>query len=104
MVIMILKKENDLVIQQILTEVNQTHKTRQDIYAQLDHELGRSVVSFFTSFRYPVMIENTDADMLEGILQKMDLSKGLALLISSPGGDGLSRRILQRRGGQYPAR
>lgn len=28
--------------------------------------------------------------MLEGILQKMDLSKGLALFIDSPGGDGLA--------------
>jgi len=84
------KKENNLVIQQISTEENQTHKTRQNIYAQLDRKLGRPVVSFFTSFRYPVMIENTDADMLEGVLQKMDLSKGLALVISSPGGDGLA--------------
>ncbi|GCC10855.1 serine dehydrogenase proteinase [archaeon] len=36
------------------------------------------------------MIEDADADMLEGVLQKMDLSSGLVLLISSPGGDGLA--------------
>lgn len=36
------------------------------------------------------MIEDADADMLEGVLQKTDLSKGLALVISSPGGFGLT--------------
>ncbi|HEV7937735.1 MAG TPA: hypothetical protein VGP18_06895 [Solirubrobacteraceae bacterium] len=36
------------------------------------------------------MIQDDDADMLEGVLQSLDLSKGLALLISSPGGDGLA--------------
>lgn len=36
------------------------------------------------------MIDDADADMLEGILQKLDLTNGLALLISSPGGSGLA--------------
>jgi len=36
------------------------------------------------------MIEDADADMLEGFLQNMDLSKGLALMINSPGGSGLA--------------
>jgi len=36
------------------------------------------------------MIEDNDADMLEGILQKCDLSKGFALVLSSPGGSGLA--------------
>ncbi|MCD6542145.1 MAG: hypothetical protein J7K38_02345, partial [Thermoplasmata archaeon] len=36
------------------------------------------------------MIEDSDADMLEGIFQKTDLSRGFALLLSSPGGDGLA--------------
>jgi ClpP class serine protease len=37
-----------------------------------------------------VMLEDGDAEMLEGVLQKMDLTKGLALMICSPGGDGLA--------------
>jgi ClpP class serine protease len=78
------------VIQQVLTEQNQGHETRKKIFIELEKSLNRPVVSFFTSFRYPVMIEDTDADMLEGVLQKIDLSNGLALIISSPGGDGLA--------------
>ncbi len=36
------------------------------------------------------MLTTLDADMLESALQKLDLSKGLALVVSSPGGDGLA--------------
>ncbi len=46
--------------------------------------------SFFTSFLHPVMIVDKDADMLEGVLQKIDLSKGLVLVLNSPGGDILA--------------
>lgn len=84
------EKEVELVIQQVMTEQNQGHETRKGIFVELEKELKRPVVSFFTSFKFPGMIEDTDADMLEGILQKTDLSSGLVLFISSPGGDGLS--------------
>lgn len=86
---MVQKKEHP-VIQQVLTEQRQGHPTRKRLFIELEKLLGRPVVSFFTSFRYPVMIEDNDADMLEGILQKMDLTNGLALVINSPGGDGLA--------------
>lgn len=36
------------------------------------------------------MMEDTDVDILAGVLQMLDLSSGLVLMISSPGGDGLS--------------
>lgn len=85
------KKELEPVIfQQVMIEQNQGHETRRRIFVELEKELKRPVVSFFTSFSFPVMIENTDSDMLEGVLQKMDLSQGLILFISSPGGDGLA--------------
>jgi len=84
------KKELEPVIQQVMTEQNQGHETRKRIFIELEKELKIPVASFFTSFRFPVMIEDVDADMLEGVLQKMDLSSGLVLFISSPGGDGLS--------------
>ncbi len=73
-----------------MQEENQGHDTRKHIYIQLEKKLNRPIVSYFTSFTHPVMIEDEDADMLEGILQKTDLSKGLTLIISSPGGDGLA--------------
>lgn len=78
------------VIQRVMTEQGQEHKTRQSIFVELEKELQRPVVSFFTSFVFPVMIEDADADMLEGVLQKIDLSNGLVLFISSPGGDGIA--------------
>jgi hypothetical protein len=36
------------------------------------------------------MIEDGDAEMLEGVMQVCDFSKGLALIINSPGGIGLA--------------
>lgn len=85
-----MKKKDHLVFQQVSREQAQAHETRQPLFKRLAKELGRPVVSFFTSFRYPVMIEDGDAAMLEGVLQKMDLADGFALVISSPGGDGLA--------------
>ena len=78
------------VISQVLREQNQEPSTRRNLLIDLERELMRPVVSFFTSFHYAVMIEDKDVDMLEGILQKIDLSKGLALMINSPGGNGLA--------------
>jgi ATP-dependent protease ClpP protease subunit len=91
-----MKTNHDIpVYQHVLTEQNQGHETRQKLFIDLEKELGMPIVSFFTSFHFPVMIEDTDADMIEGLLQKIDLSKGLALFINSPGGIGLSaERIL----------
>jgi len=84
------KKSETLVFQKISTEQAQAHPTRQPLFSQLEKLFERPVVSFFTSFRFPVMIDDSDAGMLEGVLQKMDLKKGLVLVISSPGGDGLA--------------
>ena len=83
-------KEDKLIIQQVAEERYQGHSTRKHLYLELEKQIGIPIISFFTSFRYPVMIEDSDADMLEGIFQKTDLSKGFALLLSSPGGDGLA--------------
>jgi hypothetical protein len=82
--------KTDPVAQSVLREKGQDHETRKSLFRSLERSLGRPVVSFFTSFNFPVAIEDADADMLEGVLQKLDLSKGLALVISSPGGDGLA--------------
>jgi len=78
------------VFRQVLIEMNQGHETRQGLLADLETSLGRTVISYFTSFSMPVMIDDSDVDMLEGILQRADLSNGLALLLSSPGGETLA--------------
>lgn len=79
----------ELVVQQINQERMQGHRTRQHLYEQVERVLRKPLVCLATSFCYPVMLEDRDADMLEGVLQKTDLSSGLALLVNSPGGDGL---------------
>jgi hypothetical protein len=81
---------NDPVIVQVMNEQSQGPNTRTKLFAALEKEIKRPVISFFTSFRYPVSIEDADADMLEGVLRKMDLSNGFALIINSPGGDGIA--------------
>lgn len=82
--------EKRLIIEKVYEEQFQRHGTRKELYFQVEENIGIPIVSFFTSFRYPVMIENSDADMLEGILRESDLSKGFALILSSPGGDSLA--------------
>ncbi|MCX6653128.1 MAG: hypothetical protein NT137_07255 [Methanomassiliicoccales archaeon] len=74
----------------ILEEKFQGHETRVQLYDDLEKELEMPVVSFFTSFVYPVMIQDGDADMLETVLHKTDMTRGFTLLINSPGGDGLA--------------
>lgn len=64
--------------------------TRQALLKRLSKRLNMQFVSFFTSFRYPVLIETGDADMIEDVLQHTDLSKGLCLVLNSPGGDALA--------------
>lgn len=79
-----------------MAEKTQGQETRKKYFIKLEKELKRPVLSFFTSFSYPVMVDDTDADMLEGILQKMDLSNGLVLIINSPGGSGLAAERIIR--------
>lgn len=86
-----MSKNNSIpFFQKVMTEVNQGHETRKKLFAEIESELTLPVISYFTSFNYPVMIEDSDADILEGLLQKMDLTNGLALLINSPGGIGIA--------------
>ncbi len=83
-------RNRDPVLKKVLIERNQAHETRKDIIVRLERKLKRPVVSFFTSFKFPVMIEDDDADMLEGILQTVDLAEGFVLVVNSPGGRGLA--------------
>lgn len=87
---------NDPVISAIQTEANQRHDTRRGLLVSIGNELERPVVAFFTSFRFPVALDDQDVQMLEDLLRTLDLSKGLAVMVSSPGGSGLAaERIVQ---------
>jgi hypothetical protein len=84
------------VFSRVLEEENQHHTTRRALFVQLEKLLRRTVVTCFTSFRYRVQLDDSDADMLEEALRHTDLSRGLAVIISSPGGDGLAtQRIIK---------
>lgn len=60
------------------------------LYRRIERLLGRPIVAYYTSSIYPVMMTDDDADVLESALQSIDVSKGVALLLSSRGGDGLA--------------
>src|SRR5579863_8944847 len=81
---------SESVIGQIRSEEGQLPQTRAPLFRTLERSLKRPVLAFFTSFVHPVSISQIDVDILESILQSMDLSKGLAIMISSPGGDGIA--------------
>ena len=81
---------NNLVISKVLDERNQRHSTRRQLFTELEEQIGRPVVTFFTSFRYPAAIDDSDVEMLEDSLRTLNLSKGVAIMISSPGGSGLA--------------
>lgn len=69
----------------------QTPASRRPLFTKVSRALqGRAVVTFFTSFRHPVQIDDDDCDMLQSVLQETDLSKGLVLMVNSPGGDPLA--------------
>src|SRR6185437_15766458 len=74
-------------------EMSQQPQTRRKFFTTIERAKeieGRSLVTFFTSFNHPVQIEDADCDALEALLQKLDLSQGLVLMVSSPGGNGLA--------------
>lgn len=74
------------VILRVITEESQQQETRKSLYDAIEQIIERPLLAYFTSFTQPVKIESSDVDMIEGILQTMDLTKGLAVIISSPGG------------------
>ena len=92
-----LKKKRANTFQGVLEEVSQSHPIRKSIYTELENSLNSKkgkpykVVAFFTSFKFPVLLSDQDADMLEEVLQNSDIKdKQLMLLLNSPGGDALA--------------
>lgn len=81
------------VFKRLLQEIHQGHELRRNIYSKLEVALGgeHRVVSVFTSFRYPVILEDSDADMLEEVLSTTDLDgRRLMVVLNCPGGDGMA--------------
>lgn len=84
------KPLSESVYSLVLRERNQGHESRKPLIRKIESELRCAVLTFFTSFRAPVVISDQDADVIEDMLRTADLSRGLAFIISSPGGSGLA--------------
>jgi hypothetical protein len=91
-----IEQTNAPTFQKVKEEQGQYHPTRKSLYKKIEKIIGLPVISYCTSFVYPVMIEDNDAEMLEALLRACDLSKGVALLINSPGGSGLAAERIIR--------
>jgi hypothetical protein len=88
---------SDPIQHRLVDELFQRPITRQKLIRQIEENLaGRAVVTFFTSFHHQVIIEDSDADMLESMLQCVDTGKGLCLILNSPGGDALAAERIIR--------
>lgn len=83
-------KNAPLTLQLISQEEHQAHATRLKLYADLRKRIGKPILAYYTSFNHPVMIDDSDAGMIEAVLQRSDIRNGFCLLLSSPGGDGLA--------------
>ena len=81
---------SQVIPEKIQSEVSQDSTTRAGLIKKLEKISGRKLVSFFTSFKYPASILDNDAQLLENLLLNADLSNGLTLMLSSPGGSGLA--------------
>ena len=83
--------DGDPTVVKLLRETRQSSQMRVPLLKRLQALWGdRLVLVFFTSFSQPVIIDDQDADIIEGVLQKSDLRRGLSLVINSPGGSGLA--------------
>ncbi len=79
------------VYDEVDAERYQTSATRRAYYRKLSTLFGgRAVISLFTSFSYDVQLEHDDCDSLLNVLHQTNLSKGIVLLVNSPGGDILA--------------
>ena len=58
---------SDPVSSIVQTERTQGHPTRRRLFVDLGTQIGRTVVTFFTSFRYPVALGDEDVEMVEGL-------------------------------------
>ena len=83
-------------LSKLTNELAQSPKIRQELLRRLSSQIGRTVITLFTSFRYPVTLDSGDADLLEEILHATNLHNGLCLVLNSIGGDSIAaERIVQ---------
>jgi ClpP class serine protease len=69
---------------------------RRGLLRQLEDALKRTVITYFTSHKHPVTIDQTDADMLEELMRQTNFHNGLCLILDTPGGDAISAERIVR--------
>jgi hypothetical protein len=75
----------------VFDERHQTATTRRDLISEIGEALdNRCVLVFYTSFVHDVLISDGDVAIIEDALMGSDLSRGLVLIVNSPGGFSLS--------------
>ena len=84
------KSKSSPTMSRVLAESNQRHSTRIHLLEKIEEELDRNIITFFTSTRFAVIIDDRDADMIEGLLELYDNSKGITLILNSLGGSALA--------------
>src|SRR5947207_2469308 len=83
--------DNDPTVVKLLREIHQQPHVRRPLLERMHTLWGdRLVLVYFTSFSQPVIIDDADADIIEGVLQKSDLRRGLSVVVNSRGGSGLA--------------
>ncbi len=82
---------------QLLAEVQQAHSIRAPLYTKIEGLIEEHlavkarVIAYFTSLNWPVVISNSDADMIEEVLRTVEMDgRELFLILNSGGGDGLA--------------
>ena len=75
----------------LIDETEQTPKTRKKIIESIEERLDKTILTFFTSFKFPVTIDDSDAVIIEEVLQNTEFDRGgFALVLNSAGGSGLA--------------
>jgi ClpP class serine protease len=88
--------EDELSISNSGERSEQPNEKRCELLSQLEHALGRTVISYFTSQIHPVTIDQTDADMIEELFRQTHFQNGLCLLLDTPGGDAVAAERIVR--------
>ena len=86
------KIKRPMTYSRLQQEVGQSHEMREPLYRTIENQLGADckVVVFFTSFTWPVLLDDVDADMLEEVLHNSNIeNRRLVLILNCAGGEAL---------------
>jgi len=90
-------------LQKVHTEAAQAHNIRKPLYKQLSAATKCRVIAFYTAFSGNTIIDTPDAEMVEEVIAQTKGKKAIALVVNSPGGNGVEAerivRVCRKRSG-----